>query len=276
MFPPERNFRRRRRRPAKQLDSAAARPPAGGFTLLELLVAVAVLGTVLALVFGAFSQITRGAASLRSQLEEEQQIRLLTSLVADELAGARFLRTLAEDDIPTGLVAELEHSPRGEFTRIDFHAAVPARFHRQGTPESDPNLHEIGYRVRESPDRNSVELVRREDFYLDNDLLASRGDGIEAPLAREVVAFKVEFLPWPVEGQTSTLEEWEGAWDSGQREPGDELPRAMRLTLSLKGKNGRTLSETLDVNLPKLVGPGTGGDGSSQGGDPGKPPKDQQ
>jgi type II secretory pathway component PulJ len=232
--------------------------------LLELLVAVALLGTVLTIIFGAFSQITRGAASVQDRLEEDQQLRRLTGLIADELAAAQFLPELAKakPKIATGIVAGLENQAGGDFTRIDFHAAVPARFHRQIQPEHDPFLHEIGYRVRQSEDRQHLELARREDYYLDDDLKTSRPGGVEAALVKDVQAFHVEFLAAKVEGQTSTLEEWLDRWDSGERKERDEMPAAMRVTLTLTGKNGRVLTETLDVNLPRNYGAAASGDSS--------------
>jgi prepilin-type N-terminal cleavage/methylation domain-containing protein len=241
---------RRQRRPARRHPE---RQHAGGFTLIELLVAVALLGSILTILFGAFSQISRGAASVQERLEEAQALRRLTGLIADELAAAQYLKQLAsaKPKLATGIVAELEHQTGGDFTRIDFHAAVPARFHRQIQPEQDPFLHEIGYRVRLGEDRQHTELARREDYYLDDDLKNSRTGGVEAALARDVRAFRVEFLPPRVEGQTSTVEDWQDRWDSGARAEKEEMPIALRVTLTLAGRNGRELTETLDVNLPQ-------------------------
>jgi len=265
MYPSERGGRRLR---------LMARSHAGGFTLIELLVAVALLGSILTILFGAFSQISRGAASVQERLEEEQALRRLIGLIADELAAAQYLRQLAtaRPAVATGIVAALEHQNGGDFTRIDLHAAVPARFHRQVQPEQDPFLHEIGYRVRLGEDRQHTELARREDYYLDDDLKNSRAGGVEAPLARDVRVFRVEFLPPRAKGQTSTVEDWQDRWDSSGQAKGNEMPRAIRVTLTLAGHSGRVLSETLDVNIPQNAGsapsalPKSGTDGEPSGG----------
>jgi prepilin-type N-terminal cleavage/methylation domain-containing protein len=230
-----------------------------GFTLLELLVAISLLAVMLALLFGAFSQITGGAARVQEQVDEQQALRLVTGLIADDLAAAQHLDGLKIKKRATGIVAETEHIQRGEFTRIDFHAAVPARFHREVAPEQDPELHEIGYRVRESEDRQRLELIRREDFYLDEDL---REGGIEAPLADHVKAFRVEFLgPRNPDASPAVPEDWRDGWNSADQKSGEELPRALRVTLTIVAKDGREIGETLAVNFPTDLRPTSAGPG---------------
>jgi general secretion pathway protein J len=225
----------------------AGRAPSG-FTLLELLVAISLLAVMLALLFGAFSQITGGASRVQEQVDEQQALRLVTGLIADDLAAAQHLDGLKKKKWATGIIAETEHIQRGEFTRIGFHAAVPARFHREVAPEQDPELHEIGYRVRESEDRQRLELIRREDFYLDEDL---REGGIEAPLADNVKAFRVELLgPRNPDASPAAPEDWRDRWNSADQKPDQELPRALRVTLTVVAKDGREIGETLAVNFP--------------------------
>jgi prepilin-type N-terminal cleavage/methylation domain-containing protein len=227
-------------------------PPAGagrpGFTLLELLVAIGLLATILALVFGAFSQISGGASSVQNQVDDQQSLRFLVALIADDLAAAQHLPELAKRNLPTGIVGKREYVANGQYTRIDFHAAVPARFNRQIAPEQDPELHEIGYRMRQSKDRQKLELARREDFYLDDDLAEG---GIEAPLADNVKEFHVEFLGTSAQPPATESEEnWLELWDSKDQGRTDKRPVAIRVTLTLTGRDGRDLSETLVVNFP--------------------------
>ena len=93
---------------------------------------------------------------------------------------------------------------------------------------------------------------------------------MEAALARDVRAFRVEFLPPKAEGETATFEDWQDRWDSGERSNGQELPLAMRVTLTLAGRNGRVLTETLDVNIPQSAGSiSTGSSTSEKEGDSG-------
>jgi type II secretory pathway component PulJ len=234
--------------------------------LIELLLAISILSAMLALLFGAFSQITGGAVVVQDQADERQRIRLLVGLIADDLAAAKYLKAVADPNATsatTGIVADTEFVQDGEFTRVDFHAEVPARFHRALSEGQDPELHEVSYRVRQSEDRERLELARREDFYLDDDL---RNGGIEAPLLANIKTFLVEFLPEDGKSTNEDAENWLEEWNSKDRTEDDELPAAIRLTLTVLGQNGRELGETVVVNLPpKTYKAGSGDNGAGTG-----------
>lgn len=229
------------------------------FTLIELLLAIGLLSAMLALLFGAFSQITGGAATVQKQVDERQRLRLLVALIADDLAAAQYLPIVAGNGATkrgTGIVADTEFVQRGEFSRIDLHAQVPARFHRGLLDGQDPELHEVGYRVRLSEDRTRLELVRREDFYLDGDADDDlRNGGVEAPLADRVKTFLVEFLGESGQSTSANLEDWLDEWNSTEQKKGEELPAALRVTLVLVTPDGREIGETLVVNFPESYKP---------------------
>src|SRR5690349_23437887 len=67
---------------------------AAGFTLIELLAALAILSLILALAYGSFFQISGAATSLKGELEEQQELRLLLKMIADDLQSARYLATI--------------------------------------------------------------------------------------------------------------------------------------------------------------------------------------
>jgi len=237
-------------------DAWPARTPHGtaAFTLIELLLAMLLLGVVLTLSYGAMFQVTGNAQILTQEFSEDQELRLLVRMIAQDLQSIRFLREFAREQgntakFASGLIARSEFVVRGDFARLSFHAAMPARQHRLRPEGGDPLLHEVGYQVQEDRGSGSLVLVRREDYYLNDDM---ESGGVTSVLARGVEEFKVECL-LPPQSPGQTLEVWGTDWDSGKQKPDVRLPRAMRVTLGQLGKNGRHLKETLEVNLESVL-----------------------
>ncbi len=223
-----------------------------GFTLVELLVSLLLLSLVLALLFGAFAQISGRAVELRDALTEQQELRLLTRMVADDLRSAQWLKRFWEKGVgyPTGIVADTVFEDGRQFTRIHFHAARPARFHRSIEPEQDPGLHELGYWVRRSQDDDdTLELMRREDFYLDDDM---DDGGISVVLADRIEHFLVEFLPAEAAGAVA-VETWQTRWDAPNQSAAGRMPGAIRLTLGRTDAAGKSLRETIEINLQESL-----------------------
>jgi hypothetical protein len=223
-------------------------------TLVELLAALSILALVLTLAYGSFFQISGAANSLKGELSEQQELRMLLKLIADDLQSARYLTNFAAKQTTkavnaTGIVARVRFVGKTEFSFIGFHAATEARFFRQRPPELDPGLHEIGYGVQEDRDNNTLNLVRREDYYLDADM---ESGGVTVILERRLETFSLAFL-LPPDTAGSTAERWEREWNSMERPEGSRMPRAIRIGLGLMGRDGQPLRETLEVNLPDAL-----------------------
>ena len=77
------------------MSSLAVSPFKGqsGFTLVEVLVAVALLGTIAAMVFGSLLTTTQAVEAGRDHVSREQTVRKILRLMAEEIALSK--RTLA-------------------------------------------------------------------------------------------------------------------------------------------------------------------------------------
>ena len=236
-----------RHAPLGGVSHGSSRAPSAvpAFTLLELMVALALLSIVLTLIYAAFSNISGNALRLTRELESRQNLRVLLKLVADDLQGAQYLKNFASNERASGIDAQLAYTEDKRYTRINLHAAVPARFHRQVAQGGDPGLHEIGYAVERDRDLDTLVLVRREDFYLDDDLSAG---GISVAIADHIVDFKVEFLRGNVDAQI-TAEEWLEEWNSMQAPVGGKLPAALRVTISQQAPDDKVYTELIEFNL---------------------------
>lgn len=219
-----------------------------GFTLLELTISMALLGMVMLLVYGAFGQISTRARELGEELNERQELRLLMRLVSDDLGSAQWLDRFSDktSNPATGISSDTEFRDGQDFSRIRFHAARPARFHRRLPGGLDPALHEVEYQVRPVEGEKGLELVRREDFYLDDDLTEG---GVSVVVAENIVDFLVEFLP-PDYDRNAFEEPWQKRWEVDPSVSNQQrMPVAIRLTLGRRAASGKVLREVIEINL---------------------------
>ena len=237
-----------------------------GFSILELLISLTLLGLVMSLLYGAFFQISNSSLKVQSTLDTRQELRLLMKIVLDDLQKIRYLKHFADSDQSeiqqreTGLIADRNFGPKNpdtgqieEVTSIDFHTAIKSRFFPEQN-NRDPELHEVSYSMQENPETKTWEFIRREDFYIDSNL---REGGKYHVLSKQVTKFNLEFL----ESETALAEggfreKWTKVWDSNEKLCSDLkvkenfcLPRAVRLTMALKAKGEKTISDTQVINL---------------------------
>jgi len=237
-----------------------------GFSLLELIISVALLGLVLTLLYGSFSQISNLSVQVKSNLNSREQLRLIMKLVIDDLQKVQYLKNFAESGEEetlkrqTGIIAERIVGPKNSDTGgievvsiINFHAATNSLFY-PGQKNTDPGLHEIGYSLEESKDTKKWDFVRREDFYLDNNI---KEGGKKQILSQEVTKFDIEFL----ESETALadggfVERWVKEWDSKENECTNPdfkenfcLPRAIKLSMFMKDEDEKIIYDTQVVNL---------------------------
>ena len=231
-----------------------------GFTLLELLVSMALLALVTGLIYDAFFQVSSSSVTVQSEMKGRQELRLLMKMVLDDLQMIRYLKYWADSDNKpeTGLISKQMRGPEdSEVSTISFHAAVPSRFFRdvdvvqQGM---DPHLHEIGYALVQHQTENRWQFVRREDFYLDENLEEPRPEGRSQVLSEEVTSFSVEFLSQEIRRAGGAVEEnWESSWNSQEvqcvKDKSGCLPRAIRLKMKIKDASAREVEDLQEINL---------------------------
>jgi len=196
-----------------------------GLTLLEVMVAVAILAMVSVLIYGAFDGLGRGKKGLARVNDRYHEGRAALNRVASEMASA-FLSmhqplTVAQIRRQT-IFSATNGSPAD---RIDFTSFSHRRLTRDAH-ESDQN--EISYFG--SPDPNvsgKVDLARREAPLIDME--PKRGGEVNV-LAEDIDLFDVKYLD-PMTAQ------WLETWDTTQGATGqpNRLPLAVRITLVLKG-----------------------------------------
>lgn len=218
-----------------------------GFTIIEVLLAIAIVAALAAMTWSSISQMykTRDFMEMRSARYQAVRVtmdRMTQELSASFLAGPEF----GFEDIPGEEFAP-EPAAEGFSPREPKQSGMIARdnalhfttFAHQRTVEGERagNAAEIGYFLRSERDEegNLVDsLIRREDTTFDDDL--TRGGTLQVVLL-DVTGLTFQFWD-PGEVQIGTNEEiaqgrWVDEWDTSRREFAGRLPTRVRITLSL-------------------------------------------
>ncbi len=194
-----------------------------GLTLVEVLVALAVLAMIGVLLYGAFDSLSHGKKAEGIRGDRARQGRSAMLRMTREMQSAFLsLHNPANVALQTRVVAFIGQNSQ-PYDRVDFQAFAHRRI-EANSHESDQA--EVGYFASRDPDvDNKMDLVRREQTPADMD--AKRG-GIVNVLCEDIDSFDVRYLD-PMTSQ------WVETWDTTQAlAQQNRLPMEIRLTLVLK------------------------------------------
>jgi len=200
------------------------RSPLRGFTLIEVLISVAILAAITSLLFGAFSALKRSKDGLSRVQDRQREGRLAMARITRELQSAYLS---AHIPLNQALLVQktLFKSERGTpADRLDFTAFANRRLDRDSHVSDQC---ELSYFGSPNPDNSgTTDLVRRIDTELD--LEPSKGGKVEV-LATDIDLFDLQYLD-------ATSGQWQESWDTTQStgQP-DRLPLQVRVILVLNG-----------------------------------------
>lgn len=199
-----------------------------GFTLLELLIAIAILGILFAAQVGPFQQTLASRDAAEQQIEATAAARTTLVRLAEELTGA------IPEDAEGGRFALVDRS--FDYPSSDLRFATTAARRMRGD-RVDP-VSWVRYRVDQSPwDPRDRVLIKEQ-------LPSVAAPGVEpasAIILEGVHGFEVEALP-------GGNQPWTPSWTAeGSRE---KLPRALRLSIALADEGGRPDVYRITVTLP--------------------------
>lgn len=211
-----------------------------GFTLIEVIISIAILAAITSLLFGAFAALKRSKDGLSRVQDRQREARLAMARITRELQSAYLS---AHMPLNQALLVQktIFKSERGTpADRLNFTAFANKRL--------DKNAHvsdqcELSYFGSPNPDGSgTTDLVRRIDTELD--LEPDKGGKVEV-LATDIDLFDLEYL----DAQSG---EWQESWDTTQTtgQP-DRLPLQVRVILVLNG--GRRSSAERSRSTIRLV-----------------------
>ncbi len=193
-----------------------------GMTLVEAMVAVAVVAMIGAVVWGGVSQTARARTRIEAQSERYHALGASLERICRDLSAAFVSLHVNPDPALQRVRTAFVAVDRGHRDRVDFTSFSHVRL-RRDAHESDQ--HEVGYFLARDPDaRGRWVLARREQRRIDDDPL--RGGQVHV-LLRDVEEFDLSYLD-PVGG------EWITTWDSREvsMQP-NRLPAQVKIRLQV-------------------------------------------
>jgi general secretion pathway protein J len=207
-----------------------------GFTLVEIMLVMAILAAITTLMWSSFSQASRSKKRVESAQERTHTVRVALLRMAREIEMA-FLsenNTPSVEEVRTRLVAT-SHPDVDELTFSSFaHQRL-----RGGAPESDTS--NISYYGQTDPaDRRVLNLMRRETRRLQPaDPMKIAGEAYI--LCPDIVRLKIAYYDYK-------KKEWHDDWNT--RVPGTGfLPSHVRIALTVLDERRKEVSYATDARI---------------------------
>lgn len=214
-----------------------------GFTLLEILITLSILGVILSLLYLTFNQSMTAVAQIEERADIMEKGRLILERMSKELKNT-FVPSLINFPSPYrfGLVAQSSQERNYYRDRVDFTSLMPPG---REPLENTGIIQEIGYFLEYEAGERGFSLFRRQDDGLDGDLL--RG-GITQILCTGVRELSFVFF----DRQGGQDKEWNSLQGVHQ----GTLPARVEIKLMLEDSQGRIYPLRTQVFLPLTKGAG--------------------
>ncbi len=193
-----------------------------GFTLLEVMISVAILGVIMILIWSSTSQSLRAKDRVEARDLAFHQGRVALRKIGDDLTMAFLAKGTtsaapgATGPVRTFFIGE----DKGERDELRFTAISHLRLFA-ASKESDQA--KIAYLTRPNAEDGAlVDIVRREQPWFDD---ATEVETRDFVLAEKVRTFEIEYFD-------EKRDDWTGSWDAAKAEFRDRLPLAVRVRIA--------------------------------------------
>lgn len=201
------------------------RAAARGFTLAEVLVALAITAFIGGMVWGSFNQGFKAKEMIEQEAGLYRELRTGTSRMAREISMA-----FISNNFDPARFRDFADRPTfftGESEKLGFSMLGHQRLLRDAK-ESDQSI--VFYKVDRDPDEKGVtSLMRCEKPVLDDD-----PDRCERWETLVTAVKKVEFQYWD-----NKKKDWVDTWDTRRNEHPDQLPDRVRIAIHAKDEAGK-------------------------------------
>jgi len=160
-----------------------------GFTLLEVLLALAILASVLATVYMVFSTTGRNVEQAEARRDSTDLARTLLTKISNDIANAYINSAMLNQTIFYG---KKEESGAGNDKQRHDSLSLTTLTNWRRANSKETDLWEVGYFFKEKSDGKGFVLMRREKRELSKDIPAGEG-GIEYQITDRVTSFQVRY-----------------------------------------------------------------------------------
>ncbi|NBR86127.1 MAG: prepilin-type N-terminal cleavage/methylation domain-containing protein [Verrucomicrobia bacterium] len=215
-------------------SSVTGHPPRiRAFTIIELLVAVAILGTIVTAIYASWTAVLRAAKAGNTAADEVQRIRIARQALEQSLASAVLYAGNPR------YYSFLSDTTDEKFAFLSFVAHLPDDFPGSGMFPNQP-LRRVTFAVQPGTNSGPPSLILRQAS-----LLTPTNSPIEESytltLTRNLAVFGVEF--W-----STNIGDWDVEWLQT-----NQLPKMVRVTL---GMGGAQAGSPPSVLVSSVISPG--------------------
>jgi type II secretion system protein J len=205
-----------------------------GFTLLEVLIAVAIMAGIITVIYSAFFTSSRNVEQAEAIRDSTDLARTLMQKLANDITNAYSKQGMNSPAVVTIFNGKKEQAdPTDEKSRLDsITLTTLTNSRRQNTNETE--LWEVGYFFREKPNGSGHVMMRREKRELNTASPAGEG-GYEYTITDRVRSLQLRYNQ--AGGNT-----WLDEWNSTTR---NSLPKFVEVALTLE--SGMTYSMYVEV-----------------------------
>jgi type II secretion system protein J len=228
-------------------------PRSTAFTLIEIMMAMAIMGLVLTAIYATWTLILKSSKIGLAAAAQAQRERMATRAIEDALTS---VRSFAADPQSYGFYAE-----NGADALISFVARLPDSFPRSGKFHG-LDVRRVTFSLASGPDSTRELVVRQNPILMDVD-----EDEEKYPLVLAKGVSGMEFGFWD-----ARLNDWVDEWTQT-----NQLPKLVKVTIQFQHGNQRqSYSQTREevtriVALPSITVP-VSWQMPGQPGQPGAPP----
>ncbi len=191
----------------------------GGFTLIEVLLALAIFSGVVTVLYGVFSSTGATVEQAETIRDETDAARTLISRIQNDLANA-YQNAAMPETFLYGRKAE-EAGPEGNRRLDSLFLTTLTNWRKPDSKEME--LWEVAYYFQEKPDGTGRVLIRKEKRELSPDTPPLEG-GVEYEITDRIEDLRYRY--------TDNGVAWSDEWDTRQKHA---LPRAVEIQLVMNG-----------------------------------------
>jgi general secretion pathway protein J len=216
--------------------TSRVRARAAGFTLIEVMLALAILAFITSIMWGAFSQMAANKRTIEAAQDRLHTVRVALMRMSRELEMAYL-----SDNEPAGIAYPSTFfmgSSKANVDEVSFSSFVHQRL-RGGLAEGDTSV--ISYYGARDPDDSRVtNLMRRETRRLQTEDPKTL-PGEAYLLCPDVVSVKLSYYDFK-------KKEWEHDWDT-HTVGVNYAPTHIRITIVVLDERGREVSYSTDARI---------------------------
>lgn len=223
-------------------SASSIRDDKSGFTLIEVLIAVAITVIALTMLYSSFSQLITAKRRVETENELIQEANTLLLKMRHDLVNA-FPRGNINSQVSSQVSSPSAYSYftgrlEGNNSRIAFtsFAKDPTHYSTQ-SGQSEISYYLVPLRGERE---DMFALMRKDNYWIGNDEA-----GAAYPISERVLSFRVNFLSERSPGSADEQEVWE--WNSSVMRG---FPKAVQVQIILLGNGGQEEAHSMIVAIP--------------------------